>query len=115
MRTILMSLVATGLLFVLGQGVRADDARDILEKAAKAHGGLDKLGKERAAEFGSGLGAGVVGRRDGRLRLLYAALLHFQFVLGFDVSLQELEVVGLRSRRVRIKRFANVEPLFEHR
>jgi len=51
MRAFLIPSFAVALLLLVTQGVRADDeARAILEKAAKAHGGIDKLGKWKAAQ-----------------------------------------------------------------
>jgi hypothetical protein len=51
MRNVPLSALSIGLLLFVTQSVRADDdARAILDKAAKAHGGLDKLTKEKAAQ-----------------------------------------------------------------
>jgi hypothetical protein len=51
MRTLLIPFLALGLWLVVAEGVRAqDEARAILEKAIKAHGGADKIAKEKATQ-----------------------------------------------------------------
>jgi hypothetical protein len=51
MRSLLLPSLAAGLLFFLPVGARAqDETKAIIDKAIKAHGGAEKLTKERAAQ-----------------------------------------------------------------
>lgn len=50
MRTVLIPTLVAGVLLAAHAGARADDVQAILDKAIKAHGGADKLGKQRTIQ-----------------------------------------------------------------
>src|ERR1051326_8126549 len=50
MRTLLCGILTAGLLLAWAAPVPAQDAKAILDKAVKAHGGLEKLNKSKAIQ-----------------------------------------------------------------
>ncbi len=50
MRTVLIPTLVLGVLLAAQPGARADDVQAILDRAVKAHGGADKLTKERTIQ-----------------------------------------------------------------
>jgi hypothetical protein len=96
----------------LGALVRLDE---ILAQPGRLALGFDQFAEQRAAELGRGLRAGFGDGGDRRRRFLHPALLHRQLLLGFDVGLEDFEVVRLRTGFVGVKELADVDALLEHR
>ena len=85
----------------------------VLAKAGRLALCFSQVAVQRALEFSLRLRLGPDQRGYGGLRLVGAALLDLQLLLRFDLRLQDLEIVHLRTGFVRVEFLTNRDPLLK--